>query len=204
MTEVVEPEDYPPEVSTMVQKLNRDEDLLEEELRSIEVRLKKIRSLRGQLVTDYGPPPFSKCMNTSVEISRSGSRRPNIQRECPLSDDQIIETADEEAILTAFAQALPAPTIYPTESARWITAAGLVDRHFRSYRVSLRRIMENNPHIWRKEPDGGFTHIPTEERNLSEQKPKETVEVLGNESPDQNYLAQGVTSRVQEIDDAVR
>ena len=169
MLEMGEPE-YPPEVRAMLSKLGRDKARLKLELTSI-------TSLEARILADYGPPPLN-LISAPEEIprSRGGSRAP--RPECPLSDDEIRKVADPAAILEAFARALPDASIYPTASARWITGARLVSRDSRSYRVTLRRLMENNPDIWRKESDGGFTHIPTRERS-------QAPEDHGSESPDQ-------------------
>ena len=204
MMEVEQPEEYPSEVLQMYEKLDRDKATLDDELAAIQEKLSSIDSLRARLIADYGPPSLSKLKGNQSGIPRPrrGIRVP--PRECPLSDEEIMELADPDAILEALAQALPEPKVFPTESARWITSVGVVDRDFRSYRVSLRRLMENNPETWRKEADGGFTHISTEERNRSTQEPKEANEAQGNEIPDQGNLALGVTDRVQEIDDTSR
>ena len=203
MMEVEQPEEYPSEVLQMYEKLDRDKATLDDELAAIQEKLSSIDSLRARLIADYGPPSLSKLKGNQSGLPRPrrGSRVP--PRECPLSDEEIMELADPDAILEALAQALPEPKVFPTESARWITGVGVVDRDFRSYRVSLRRIMENNPAVWRKEADGGFTHIPTEERNRSTQEPGEDADAHGNGGPNQGNRPLEAFERGQKIDDSL-
>ena len=192
-------EEYPPEVDAMLVRLNRDEDILKEQLRSIEVKLASIAELRERILDQYGQPPTLTTAGIAARMPRSRSRTSD-RRECPLTDDEIRALADEDLLLTAFAQALPEPKIFATESARWITGAGVVNRDPRSYRVTLRRKMDAAPDVWRKEPDGGYTHIPTEERMSRQDREHRD---LGNGALDQENGALEALGREQDFSDTL-
>ena len=172
--------DYPREVRDMYDKLNRDEVTARREL-------DLILSLKDQIILVYGLPPASGLPRTGVKNRRSTAGNADMDpgTECPLSDDAMRKLADPVVILEALAQELPDARVKPTASARWMTSAGVVDKNFRTYRVTLRRLMEKNPGTWRKEGDGWFTHIPTEARIQAE---KETLQVPGNGPTGNNGL----------------
>lgn len=193
MLEMGQP-DYPPEVRAMLAKIGRDRMALESDLASL-------TSLEEDIIGTYGAPPPLETEKAPHEPSRPRRGGPAPRQECPLSEEEIVRIADPEAILEAFAQALPAPTVYPTAAARWITGAGVVDRAVDSYRVTLRRLVEARPGTWRKEEDGGFTHVPTEERKRENQEPTEVPEELGNDGSEQDHRAPETLDQEREIDD---
>lgn len=193
MLEMGQP-DYPPEVRAMLAKIGRDRMALESDLASL-------TSLEEDIIGTYGAPPPLETEKTPDEPSRPRRGGPAPRQECPLSEEEIVRIADPEAILEAFAQALPAPTVYPTAAARWITGAGVVDRAVDSYRVTLRRLVEARPDTWRKEEDGGFTHVPTEELNRANQETPVDPERHGNEIPGEEDRPPEALEQEREIDD---
>ena len=181
--------EYPREVREMYEKLNRDEF-------KVRLELDKISSLKEQLELVYGPPPSIPAKTGDKSPgSTASSASPGPGTGCPLSGDVMKKLADPAAILEALAQELPGARVNPTTSARWITGAGVVDKHFRVYRVTLRRLMERNPATWRAEGGGWFTHIPTEERLRAEQ---ESLPALENETDGTNRYQENEPSQGQE------